>query len=124
MGRSSAVCGTCWEPLKTAGQPCDEHLAPQRWLVAEIRRRNSNHNAPERLCATAPALRPARAPPGDIFRDRASALYLRYLKSSSQDTSKKAQTPRRVSFQKLYSQKKYTKNYTCKKTMKTELEQD
>ena len=20
------LCGTCWEPLKTAGQPCDEHL--------------------------------------------------------------------------------------------------
>ena len=29
---SVRLCGTCWEPLKTAGQPCDEHLAPQRWL--------------------------------------------------------------------------------------------
>jgi hypothetical protein len=27
---SVRLCGTCWEPLKTAGQPCDEHLAPQR----------------------------------------------------------------------------------------------
>jgi hypothetical protein len=28
------LCGTCWQPLKTAGQPCDEHLAPlQRWLA-------------------------------------------------------------------------------------------
>ncbi len=29
---SVRLCGTCWEPLKTAGQPCDEHLAPQRRL--------------------------------------------------------------------------------------------
>jgi hypothetical protein len=29
---SLCACGTCWEPLKTAGQPCDEHLAPQRRL--------------------------------------------------------------------------------------------
>ena len=29
---SVRLCGSYWEPLKTAGQPCDENLAPQRRL--------------------------------------------------------------------------------------------
>ena len=63
---SVRLCGTCWEPLKTAGQPCNEHLAPQRRLgsLGRLTQRPLKHSHLKKHTAV------ARATAGKVLASR------------------------------------------------------
>ena len=63
---SVRLCGTCWEPLKTAGQPCNEPLAPQRRLesLGRLTQRPLKHSHLKKHTAV------ARATAGKVLASR------------------------------------------------------